>query len=89
MMTILSWETLRHKEFDEMMQALAQYKKDHLARLKDLEQEYKDLLLMAEITLMVLDAALADPDLSPDKHILYSHERERLDMFIQGFLKEE
>lgn len=88
-MTTLSWETLRHKEFDEMMQALTQYKKDHLARLKDLEQEYKDLLFMVESINLILDITLADPDLSPDKQILYSYERERLDMFIQGFLKED
>ena len=87
-MTTLSWETLRHKEFDEMMQALAQYKKDHLAKLKDLEQEYKELLFMVESINLILDITLADPDLSADKQVLYSYEHERLDMFIQGFLKE-
>jgi len=76
---------LYHKEFDDMMQAFHRSTKEYREKRRELKQEHDGILTAAILALVVLDAALAGPNLSPYEEMLYFHERERLDMFIEMF----
>ena len=80
---------LHDKYFDEMMQAFYLSKKEYCEKRKELEQERSGILTVARLVLAVFDAILDNPSLPPDRRAVFFHERERLDMFIQGFLKED
>ena len=78
-------ENFYHKEFDDMMQAFELSMKEYHEKRRELEQEYSGILIAATLALVVLDAALAEPNLSPYKNMLYFIERERLAVFIETF----